>query len=77
MNPEITFYDGGCADCQKVAAFFSANGIDYNRKNVKAHPKLAEEAKGKGAKTLPAVFIGDSIVEGWNENALRSKLNIK
>ena len=77
MNPKITFYDGGCADCQKVSAFFSANGIDYDRKNIKAHPELADEAKKKGAKTFPAVFIGNGIVEGWDENALRLKLDIK
>lgn len=77
MGVKTVFYDGGCADCQKVAAFFSANGIDYDRRNIKAHPELANEAKKKGAKTFPAVFIGNDIVEGWNESVLRSKLNIK
>lgn len=76
MGQEIIFYDGGCADCQKVSAFFSANGVDYDRKNIKAHPELAEEAKEKGAKTFPAVFINSDIVEGWNENTLRDKLNL-
>lgn len=76
MNQKVVFYDGGCADCQKVSAFFSANGIDYDRKNVKAHAELADEAKKKGAKTFPAVFINNDIVEGWNENALRAKLNL-
>jgi len=76
MGQEIIFYDGGCADCQKVSAFFSANGVDYDRKNIKAHPELADEAKKKGAKTFPAVFINSDIVEGWNENTLRDKLNL-
>ena len=76
MNSKVIFYDGGCADCQKVSAFFSANGVDYDRKNIKAHPELANEAKKKGAKTFPAVFIGNNLVEGWDENILRSKLGI-
>ena len=76
MDSKVVFYDGGCADCQKVSAFFSANGIDYDRKNIKAHPELAEEAKKKGAKTFPAVFINNNIVEGWDENNLRVKLGL-
>lgn len=76
MPEKITFYDGGCADCQKVSAFFSANGIDYERKNIKAHPELAEEAKSKGAKTFPAIFVEKDIVEGWDEAELKSKLKI-
>ncbi|MCA9400249.1 MAG: glutaredoxin family protein [Candidatus Omnitrophica bacterium] len=74
MKKKVIFYDGGCADCQKVSAFFSANGVDYERKNIKAHPELAEEAKQKGAKQFPAVFIGNDIVEGWNESALKQKI---
>jgi len=76
MDSKVVFYDGGCADCQKVSAFFSANGIDYDHKNIKAHPELAEEAKKKGAKTFPAVFINNNIVEGWDENNLRVKLGL-
>lgn len=76
MNKDVTFYDGGCAHCQSVAAFFSANGVDYKRVNIKAHPELADEAKKKGAKTFPAVFIGNALVEGWNENELRQKLSL-
>lgn len=70
----VTFYDGGCADCQKVAAFFSAQGIDYERKNVKAHPELLEELKTKGTQALPAVVVGDQVITGWNEEALKKAL---
>ncbi len=76
MSKEITFYDGGCADCQNVAAYFSANGVDYKRVNIKAHPELANEAKEKGATTFPAVFINDDLVEGWNEQGLQNKLGL-
>lgn len=75
MTKQITFYDGGCGDCQKVAAYFSSKGIDYVRKNIQAHPDLAQEAKNKGAKTFPAVFIDGQLIEGWNESALNQKLS--
>lgn len=73
---QITFYDGGCADCQKVAAFFSAHGIDYTRKNVKAHPQLLEELKAKGTSALPAVLVNNEIITGWNEQALKRAIGI-
>lgn len=77
MNKNIIFYDGGCADCQNVAKFFSAHGVDYERKNIKAHPELAETAKKRGAKTFPAVFVNDKLIEGWNEKDLRQSLDLK
>lgn len=76
MAKKVIFYDGGCANCQKVASFFSAQGIDYERKNVKAHPELAEELRAKGTQTLPAVFVDDALVEGWDEAKLRQLLGI-
>ncbi|MGE0268634.1 MAG: glutaredoxin family protein [Candidatus Omnitrophota bacterium] len=77
MNKNIVFYDGGCGDCQNVAKFFSANGVDYNRKNIKAHPELADTARKQGAKTFPAVFVDDLLIEGWNEKLLRQALDLK
>ncbi len=74
MLKQVTFFDGGCADCQKVAAYLSAKGIDYERKNIKAHPEMAQEAKNSGAKTFPAVFVNGHLVEGWNEGELNQKL---
>ena len=74
MSKKVTFYDGGCADCQHVAAFLSANGIDYERKNVKAHPKLLDELKQRGTQALPAVIVDTKIVTGWNEAELKKLL---
>lgn len=76
MSKQVVFYDGGCADCQKVAAFFSQHGVDYDRKNIKAHPELAEEAKQKGAQSFPAVFIDGECIEGWKESTLNEKLGL-
>lgn len=76
MDKKVTFYDGGCQDCQNVAAFFSAHGVDYGRKNIKSHPELVNEAKKKGAKTFPAVFINNDLIEGWDEGKLKKKLEL-
>ncbi len=76
MGNRVTFYDGGCADCQKVAAFFSAHGVDYDRKNLKTNPSAKSEAIAKGAKTFPAVWVGTTLVEGWNEAKLKQNLGL-
>ena len=77
MSKKIIFYDGGCADCQQVATFLSANGIDYDRKNVKAHPELLDELKKKGTQALPVVMVGDKVLTGWNESELKKHLCAK
>jgi glutaredoxin len=74
MTKTIIFYDGGCADCQKVAGLLSAEGVDYIRHNVKGHPDLMAEVKRKGLKTLPAVIVDNKIIEGWNESQLHAAL---
>ncbi len=75
MAKTVIFYDGGCADCQKVAGLLSASGVDYLRFNVKGHPELIAETKRQGIKTFPTVVAGDHVIEGWNESKLRAALN--
>ncbi len=74
MTKTVIFYDGGCADCQKVAGLLSATGVDYLRYNVKGHPELMAEVKRQGLKTLPAVIANGQVIEGWDEAKLRTIL---
>ncbi len=74
MTKTVIFYDGGCADCQKVAGLLSATGVDYLRYNVKGHPELMAEVKRQGLKTLPAVVSNGQVIEGWDEAKLRTVL---
>lgn len=74
MAKTVIFYDGGCSDCQKVAGLLSAAGVDYLRHNVKGHPDLMAEVKRQGFKSLPAVVVGNQVIEGWDEAKLKSAL---
>lgn len=76
MAKEVIFYDGGCANCQQVAAFFSRHGVDYVRKNVKAHPELETELTAKRITTLPSVLVDGQCIAGWDEPTLRQALGI-
>jgi glutaredoxin len=76
MAHNVVFYDGGCADCQQVAAFFSKHGVEYVRKNLKAHPELRVELERRGVRSLPAVVVDERTITGWNEPALRGALNL-
>lgn len=75
MTKTVIFYDGGCADCQKVAGVLSATGVDYLRYNVKGHPELMAEAKRQGIKTFPSVVANNLVIEGWDEAKLRKTLS--
>ncbi len=76
MAKEVIFYDGGCANCQQVAAFFSRHGVDYIRKNVKAHPDLQRELEQKRITSLPCVLVAGQPILGWDEPKLRQALGI-
>lgn len=75
---EVIFYDGGCANCQQVAAFFSRHGIDHVRKNVKAHPELGPELERERERitTLPCVVVNGQRIFGWDEPGLRRALGL-
>ena len=76
MAKEVVFYDGGCANCQQVAAFLSKHGVDYVRKNVKAHPELQAELTAKHINTLPTVIVDGQPIPGWDETTLRQILGV-
>ncbi|MCB9771370.1 MAG: glutaredoxin family protein [Candidatus Omnitrophica bacterium] len=75
MVKTVIFYDGGCADCQKVSSLLSATGVDYLRYNVKGHPELMSEVKRLGFKSLPTVIADNQVIEGWDETRLRNVLS--
>jgi glutaredoxin len=76
MAKEVVFYDGGCANCQQAAAFFSRHGVDYVRKNVKAHPEFQQELASKGAQALPSFIVDGKLIAGWDEASLKRAIGI-
>ena len=67
-----------CPWCQKTKEFFKANKIKYTEKDVEKDPKAAKEMfELSGQPGVPVINLGDEVIVGYNEPALKKALKIK
>mgnify|MGYP003875646933 CR=1 FL=1 len=68
-----------CPYCQRAKSFFSANGIEYEEKDVSENLENREEMiRISGALSVPVIVIdGKDVVVGWNEGLVREKLEVE
>jgi glutaredoxin len=55
-----------------VKEFLSRAGIAFETKNVDEDEQAYAELIQKGYRTIPVTFIGDRVVKGFDEAALRA-----
>ncbi|MBI4441653.1 glutaredoxin family protein [Candidatus Woesearchaeota archaeon] len=67
-----------CVYCQKAKAFLKENKIDYEEINV-AEDEEAREAmiEKTGQMGVPVIEIGDTIIVGFDKEAMKKALNLK
>lgn len=75
----VTIYTTpSCVYCKKVKAFFKEHGVEYQEKDVAVDSVAADEMVEKsGQMGVPVIEVGDSIIIGFDEVALREVLQIK
>jgi glutaredoxin-like YruB-family protein len=67
-----------CPFCSKVKEFLKEHGFDYEDVNVQENISAANEMIVKtGQEGVPVIEIGDKIIIGFDEPALREALGIK
>jgi glutaredoxin len=55
-----------------VKEFLSRAGVAFETKNVDEDEQAYAELIQKGYRTIPVTFIGDRVVKGFDEAALRA-----
>ena len=66
-----------CPFCSKVKEFLKEHGFDYEDVNVQENISAANEMIVKtGQEGVPVIEIGDKIIIGFDEPALREALGI-
>ena len=66
-----------CHFCNMAKEFFNANNIQYTDYNVQADPEKGREmVERSGQMGVPVIFIGDEMVVGFNEPAIRQMLGM-
>jgi len=77
-QPKVDIYVNGQSDiCRTALAFFDSNKIVYTRHDMDADPGARQRYNSLEGQGLPLVFIGDYRMDGWDENAVRTRLGIK
>jgi hypothetical protein len=56
--------------------FLSQHGVPYEEKDIRADPEALREARALGARKTPAILVGDTLVQGFEEADLRPLLGL-
>jgi glutaredoxin len=59
-----------------VKEFLSREGVAFQTKNVDDDEQAYAELIQKGYRTIPVTFIGDRVVKGFDEAALRAAIAV-
>lgn len=74
-QPEVVLYaTSWCGYCAATRDFFSAHGIAYTELDIEASSSAHEGHRRLGGNGVPLIVVGDEVIHGYNENALRASL---
>ena len=77
MQSAIIYTTPTCGYCKAAKEFFTEHNVSYTEKNVATDPYAREEMiKKSGQLGVPVIEIGDKVITGFDEAALRSALSI-
>jgi len=74
-QPEVVLYaTSWCGYCKMTRAFFAANGIRYTEQDIEQSSTAYQQHRKLGGNGVPLIVVGDEVIKGWNEQALRQLL---
>lgn len=74
-QPEVQLYaTSWCGYCKATREFFAANGIRYTEHDIEQSSAAYNEHKKLGGHGVPLIVVGDQIINGYDERALRQIL---
>jgi glutaredoxin 3 len=70
MSEVVVYTTNACGYCTRVKMLLDARAIDYREVNIWNDPDaFVTLAKRSGMMTLPQVFVGETLVGGYQETA--------
>jgi len=74
-QPEVVLYaTTWCGYCVATREFFVANGIAYTELDIEKTSAGHEGHRRLGGNGVPLIVVGDEVIRGYNEGALRASL---
>lgn len=74
-QPDVVLYaTAWCGYCKLTREYFAANGIRYTEFDIETN-SVAQATHAKlGGRGVPLIVIGDQVIKGYDEGALRTLL---
>ena len=74
-QPDVVLYaTSWCGYCKAAREFFTANGIEYIELDIEASSTARQAHRELGGGGVPVIVVGDSVIRGFNQPALRRAL---
>lgn len=74
-QPAVVLYaTSWCGYCRMTREFFAANGIRYTEEDIEQSSTALQQHRKLGGNGVPLIVVGEEVVKGWNEQALRQLL---
>jgi glutaredoxin len=59
-----------------VKEFLSREGVAFQTKNVDDDEQAYAELIARGYRAIPVTFVGDTVIKGYDEAALRAAISV-
>jgi glutaredoxin len=77
QSPVVLYVVPKCAPCDTARSHLQRRNVPFSEKNVEKDLKLQDELKKKvGALTVPALTIGNKVMNSYSEGWLDSELDL-
>ena len=74
-QPDVVLYaTSWCGYCKAAREFFAANGIEYTELDIERDAAARQGHRELGGGGVPVIVVGDSVIHGFNQPALRHTL---
>ena len=74
-QPAVLLYaTDWCGYCKAARALFESNGITYVEHDIEKSSEALSQHRKLGGNGVPLIVVGDDVIKGYNEAALRQLL---
>ena len=75
MKKVIVYTTSTCPHCINAKEFLKQEGISFEDRDVNTNPIARDEYAKLNARGVPTFVIGDEVIEGFNEQKIKSLLD--
>ncbi len=76
MKNVMIYTSSSCSYCHAAKEYFNENNVPYTEKNVSEDPEARKELIKKKIMGVPAIFIDDEVVVGFDKQRVRQLLEL-